>query len=138
LLQLARQIVPAGSSPAEAARLVVAWLQKNLVYEVTPESLDALTILTRGRGDCTEYSILAVSLLRAAGVPAELREGMALDGGEMVAHAWVAFHDGTGWREIDPTFGVTFVDAGHLETSVMDFVSLVSVGRLKVLSVTSK
>jgi transglutaminase-like putative cysteine protease len=76
-----------------------------------------------------------VSLLRAAGVPAELREGMALDGSELVAHAWVAFHDGTGWREIDPTFGVTFVDAGHLETSVLDFISLVSVGRLKIVRV---
>lgn len=84
-------------------------VRRRIRYEVTPEGLDAVEILARGSGDCTEYSILTVSLLRAAGIPAELREGMAIDGGEMVA--------------------------GHLEAPVLDFISLLSMGKLKIVSV---
>jgi transglutaminase-like putative cysteine protease len=134
---LARSVVPEGTAPAQAAALVNAWVHQRLRYEITPESLDAPTILARGRGDCTEFSILTVSLLRALGIPAELREGMALDGDELVAHAWVAFHDGTGWRELEPTWGLTFVDSGHVETSVVDFVGLVSLEQLEITKVTT-
>ena len=83
----------------------------------------------------TEYSVLAVSLLRAAGVPAEIRQGMAVQNAEMVAHNWIAYHDGTGWREADPTFGKASVGSGHIEASLLEFISLISVGGLKVVGV---
>jgi len=135
LRQVAAQIAPAGTSPAEAARKIGAWVHDHLRYEVTASGGDAVAILERGRGDCTEYSLLAVALLRAAGVPAELRSGIAAGDGELVAHAWVAFHDGTAWREIDPTWGRTSVGADHIETSVLDFVALVSLDKLAVTAV---
>jgi hypothetical protein len=135
---LARSIVPAGAGPIDAAVAVSAWVHRRLRYEITPEAIDAPAILARGRGDCTEFSLLTVSLLRALGIPAELREGMALDGDELVAHAWVAFHDGTGWRELEPTWGLDYVDAGHLEASVMDFVGLLSLDQFRVVKVSSR
>jgi transglutaminase-like putative cysteine protease len=126
------------ATPVQAAEKVVAWLKANFVYEITPKDLAPATILARKRGDCTEYSELTVALLRASGIPAELREGMALHGDELVAHNWVAFHDGDAWREIEPTWGYTFVDAGHLETSVYRFIALVSLGELKITEVATE
>jgi transglutaminase-like putative cysteine protease len=57
------------------------------------------------RGLCLELSRLLVWRLRAAGVPARFVLGYALDahrrGAARERHAWAAFHDGRGWREID-------------------------------------
>ncbi|MBI4511746.1 MAG: lasso peptide biosynthesis protein [Deltaproteobacteria bacterium] len=136
LVQLAKSLMPHGTPAAEAARSVVAWVHKHVQYEVTVGTLDAQAVLDRKRGDCTEFSVLTVSLLRAAGVPAEVRQGMAVVGREMVAHAWVAYHDGVGWREIDPTEGRLTVGSGHVEVAVLELISLVSLGRLKVVSVS--
>jgi transglutaminase-like putative cysteine protease len=132
---LARELIPSGTDAVAGARRVNDWVHRHLRYEVTASGGDAAAILERGRGDCTEYSQLAVALLRAGGVPAEQRSGIAAGDGELVAHAWVAFHDGTGWREIDPTWGRLSVGADHIDTSVIDFVALVTLDKLTVTAV---
>ncbi|MFO7565158.1 MAG: transglutaminase domain-containing protein [Enhygromyxa sp.] len=114
---------------------VVEWVHEQIKYEITPSSLDAVTVLERGKGDCTEYALLTVTLLRAAGIPAELREGMAASGDEMVAHAWAAWHDGTRWHEVDPTAGTTSVGSGHLELDVVDVLAMISLGRFEVVAI---
>lgn len=136
IAQLARRLAPPGTTPTAAAEAIGAWVHRRLTYEVTPRSLDGAQILEAGRGDCTEYARLTVTLLRAAGVPAEVRDGMAASGDELVAHAWVAYHDGTRWHEIDPTWGRSTVSAGHLEMSVLDALALVSLGKLKIVEIT--
>ncbi len=97
-----------------------------------------MEILEAGRGDCSEYARLTVSLLRAAGVPAEMRDGMAAEGDEMVAHAWVGYHDGERWHEIDPTWGRMSVTAGHLPVSVVDILALISLDRLEITEIEAK
>ena len=52
-------------------------MHERLTYEVTPRTLDGAEILEAGRGDCSEYATLTVTMLRAVGVPAEVRDGMA-------------------------------------------------------------
>jgi hypothetical protein len=47
----------------------------------------------------------------------------------------VPFRDGHAWRETEPTDGRAFVGSGHVETSVTDFVSLVSLGKLEAVAV---
>ena len=59
---------------------------------------------------------------------------MAITGDQIVAHAWIAYHDGKGWREADPTSGAMSVGAGHVEASLLDLVGLLSIGGLKVVS----
>jgi transglutaminase-like putative cysteine protease len=110
-------------------------VHRRIRYEVTPRSLTSLEILDTGRGDCTEYAHLTVSLLRAAGIPAEIRDGLAASGDEMVAHAWAAWHDGERWHEIDPTWGEPAVTAGHLELSVTNTLALISLGEIEVVEV---
>lgn len=137
ITKLALRLAPAGTTPALAAERIGKWVHERITYEVTPRSLDGVEILEAGRGDCTEYARLTVTLLRAAGVPAEVRDGMAASGDELVAHAWVAYHDGESWNEIDPTWGRAQVSAGHLEMSVLDAIALVSLGKLKIVEIVA-
>lgn len=116
----------------DKAAAITKWVNERVAYEVTPRSIDATQILEVGRGDCSEYALLTVSLLRSAGVPAEVRSGMAAEGGDMVAHAWVAYHDGERWFEIDPTWGRMGVTAGHLPLEVTDVLALVSLGQMEI------
>ena len=44
---------------------------------------------------------------------------------------------GERWHEIDPTWGRSMVSAGHLEMSVLDALALVSLGKLKVVEITT-
>jgi hypothetical protein len=131
----ADEIVADKTSAKEAARLIVAWMKRNMTYELTPRELRDEAILERRRGDCSEYSKLTVALLRAKGIPARIRSGFLADGGDLVAHAWVEFFDGTGWREIDPTVGASSVDARHVDASLVDALSLVLLAQIKVAGI---
>lgn len=135
IVKVARRLAPVGTSPEAGAAAIVGWVHRRIRYEVTPRSLTSLEILDTGRGDCTEYARLTVSLLRAAGIPAEMRDGLAASGDEMVAHAWAAWHDGERWHEIDPTWGEPAVTAGHLELSVTNTLALISLGEIEVVEV---
>ena len=131
----ANEIVADKTPPKEAARLILEWMKRNMTYELTPRELRDEAILERRRGDCSEYSKLTIALLRAKGIPARTRSGFLADGGEMVAHAWVEFFDGTGWREIDPTEGAPSVDARYLDASLVDVMSLLSLAQIKVAGI---
>jgi transglutaminase-like putative cysteine protease/tetratricopeptide (TPR) repeat protein len=123
--------------PRQIAEHVVHWVRGYLRYEITPQNVGTVEILSRRRGDCKEYSILTVSLLRALGVPAKLENGLLASEDSMVAHTWVSYYDGTGWREIDPTNNLLEVGSGHIHASVPDVVGLLSMDRLRVIEVRS-
>jgi hypothetical protein len=131
----ASEAIPSGSSPVQAVRHVVAWLRRTMTYELAPAVMSDVTVLERRRGDCTEFSQLAVALLRASGVPARKRSGFMAEGTGLVAHAWVEAHDGLGWRAFDPTNGRTSIDASYLEASVADVLSLLSLGQIAIEAV---
>lgn len=102
-------------------------------------SEDALTILERKEGDCTEHTLLFVAVARAAGLPAREVGGLALGqsrGKPVLAwHAWAEYHDGNRWRAVDPTWNEPEgVDGTHWKLSVGDRDSawLNLMGRLKV------
>ncbi|MFZ9886660.1 MAG: transglutaminase-like domain-containing protein [Myxococcota bacterium] len=66
----------------------------------------ALATLESGRGDCTEHSVLLSALLRTAGLPTRLVDGVIIDGGKAGYHEWVEVYlPGEGVIPVDPTFG---------------------------------
>ncbi|MFK7990546.1 MAG: transglutaminase domain-containing protein [Sandaracinaceae bacterium] len=138
ILAAARELGPAGTPVATMAARASRWVHRHVRYELTSDSLTAATILSRGRGDCTEYARLTVALLRSRGVPAALREGFAVAGGEMVAHAWVTYYDGERYRELDPTAGTSDVGADHIPMSVADTIAFLSIGDLRVTEVRAE
>jgi hypothetical protein len=83
------------------------------VYEhVEEKSLDrayasAVATLKSGTGDCTEHSVLLSALLRIAGLPTRLVDGVVISGGRVGYHEWVEVYlEGRGFVPADPTFGV--------------------------------
>ncbi|MBI5501647.1 MAG: transglutaminase domain-containing protein [Deltaproteobacteria bacterium] len=122
----AAELRAGAADDAAVATAIVEWVHRNVAYELTAEELDAPSVLARHRGDCSEHARLAVALLRAAGLPAELRSGLVLSGSELAPHAWAAWHDGRRWRETDPTTGAASVDARYLPASMFALLALLS------------
>ena len=71
--------------------------------------IPALQVYRIRRGDCTEHAVLAVSLLRALGVPSRAIVGMYLADEFMgrrnifVYHMWAEAYYGGSWRLVDAT-----------------------------------
>ena len=76
----------------ENIRNVYNYLRENIDYQTVSgsEPKSCLETLSDGTGDCDDQSILMISLLRAAGIPAWLAFGMLYDSvrDEWGAHAW--------------------------------------------------
>jgi transglutaminase-like putative cysteine protease len=65
--------------------------------------------------DCTQFSLLMVSLARICGLPARMVSGFApSDHNTFEPHMWVEIYVNGGWASMDPTFGELAVDAAHI------------------------
>jgi hypothetical protein len=88
-------------------------------YTLATAPLSASSILKEARGDCTEYTLVLVALLRSAGIPAREVSGLAYagDGLGFAFHAWAeAYIDGR-WIALDPTWNQFPIDATHIALS---------------------
>lgn len=112
--ELAAKITSGMNDPWEKARAVGAWVFGNLGNTMR-ESFSALEVLDAGEGECQSHSILAVSLIRAAGVPARFAYGVVYmpDRGLFLFHTWVEVYTGQ-WVPIDPTLGAFPAGVDHL------------------------
>lgn len=89
----------------ELLAAVRAWVADRLVYEEGSSGpLDtAVDSLFAGRGVCRDFAHLAITMLRALGVPARLAAVYAPGLSPMDFHAVVEAHVDGGWFVIDPT-----------------------------------
>ena len=92
---------------AGTVQAVLDWMADNLRYEAGHD--DALnSILSSRRGVCHHFSNLAVTLCRAAGVPAFVAHGVRLpDEGAFIdhggSHGWIEVQlDQIGWTPVEP------------------------------------
>lgn len=109
--------VKPGQSTVEALVSLNEALNNKIEYERRDEGeawLPAETVRLR-RGSCRDFSRLAASLLRSAGVAVRLVSGYLCEFGkpeenkraEGALHAWLeAYLPGAGWLGMDPTNGV--------------------------------
>ena len=118
---LAIKIVGDASSDFEKASRLVKWIFANLEKTMAKNSDNALDVLDKKAGDCTEHTLLFVTLARALGIPAREVGGIAYMAGEkspkMGWHAWAEFHDGKQWITADPTWNQILVDGTHIKFS---------------------
>ena len=81
----------------------------DLCYITDPRACDRwcapAETLRRGGGDCDDFAILGVSLLRALGVPAFVIVGRTCDGSGCAWHAWVEGRDRRGRFHLEATSG---------------------------------
>ena len=98
---------------------------------------DALEVLKDKKGKCTDYSILTVALMRAAGIPCRLAVGFLVGEGALYYHEWDEMWDGHRWIGIDSVFGAEQFAACHVklaEGSVDDVSKYASLDQDRVVA----
>ncbi|MBI5383429.1 MAG: transglutaminase domain-containing protein [Verrucomicrobia bacterium] len=76
--------------------------------------LSAVEVLKEGEGDCTEYSVLASALAKAAGLPTRLVTGAVYVDGVFGFHAWLEIFVGY-WQPFDPTLDEISINPTHIK-----------------------
>jgi transglutaminase-like putative cysteine protease len=92
------------------ARKIYDWVLGSLEYERVGGWDLPPTLVKRGTGSCSEYSILYISLCRLAGIPARYVGSVAMRGDKAsiddVYHRWCEVYlPGYGWIPVDPSRG---------------------------------
>jgi hypothetical protein len=134
---LAKKITAGERDPFRRATKISSWVYGHVRAAYGASSDRATDVLRRREGDCTEHSLLAVALARAAGVPARLVHGLVYAQGNdgifgLYWHEWVEVWAGQ-WLAIDPTFGQEIADATHIELGEGDQTDAVALmGQLKI------
>lgn len=128
IVEVARKTVQNETNSWNAAKKINHWVYKNIEKRFTPDFSNALQTLRAKRGDCGEHAVLAVALMRAAGIPARTVIGLAYwpGGNGFGYHAWIEVYVGK-WVQMDPAWGEDIVDPTH--------VALVYGGSLKEIGV---
>ncbi|HTF90403.1 MAG TPA: transglutaminase-like domain-containing protein [Planctomycetota bacterium] len=114
--ETALKIIGDVSDPWRRVELVDDWMQDNVEGSFAANRSTALAVLDARKGDCTEFTVLASGLMRAAGIPTRRVGGVALvadDSGLLYGHAWIEVWVGE-WIAVDPTFGEAPADCGHI------------------------
>ena len=120
------------------SRKIVDWVSQNMSKDYGSSYDRSTDVLRYMKGDCTEHSLLAVALLRAAGIPARRVDGVVYvrqDDGvpALYWHEWVEAYVGE-WTQLDPTFGQAVADATHLAVGEEQNAEIVPlIGQMKVL-----
>jgi transglutaminase-like putative cysteine protease len=111
---LAAKAVGDAKTPREKVERLVPFVKEYVKDELRPEAVSVLEIISSKRGDCSEHTMLFVTLARAAGVPARGVSGLMYMGDDALAfatHAWAEVVLDGKWVPVDPTWGQTEVDA---------------------------
>lgn len=136
----ARRIVGKEKDAYAAAKKIVAWVGEHMESDYGVSADRATDVLRQMKGDCTEHSLLAEALLRAAGIPARRVDGliyvMNQDGvPALYWHEWVEAYVGQ-WTQMDPTFREPVADATHFAVGEEGNAEITPlIGALKVLEV---
>ncbi|WNG60739.1 transglutaminase domain-containing protein [Archangium gephyra] len=138
--ELASQLVGTEKDAYTAARTIVGWVATHLKKDYGASADRATDVLRQRKGDCTEHSLLTVSLLRASGIPARRVDGVIYmvnqDGvPALYWHEWVEAFVGE-WTQMDPTFNQVVADATHFGVGQEGNAEITPlIGTLKVVEV---
>ncbi len=131
--KLSTRLTQKAQNELEAVRAVLHYVNDHLHYVLMPKQFDALYSLHTGKGNCQNYSHLAAALLRAAGIPARIVNGITLkksydlDIGQAIytfdmaqgRHSWIeVFFPDVGWLPFDPQQTEFFVSNRYLRIEV--------------------
>ncbi|MBF5044553.1 transglutaminase domain-containing protein [Aggregicoccus sp. 17bor-14] len=137
---LAKSIVGPEKDAQAAARRIITWVATNLEKDYGASADRATDVLRQKKGDCTEHSLLAVALLRAAGIPSRRVDGVVYLMNEdrvpaLYWHEWVEAYVGE-WTQMDPTFNQLVADATHFGVGQEGNAEITPlIGQLKVVEV---
>ena len=138
LVGKAKEVVGGETDAAAVSEKLCLWVRENMRTTYSAQLTNALEVLERLEGDCTEHSILYIGLARAAGLPAREVAGLVyVPGGEggFYFHQWAKAWVGK-WIDVDPTFGQPLADVTHIKLAEGDLFSqsklIPAIGRLEI------
>jgi hypothetical protein len=115
IVAAAKEAVGAETDSWKAARKVEKWVHEKIAkktfgvgFASAKETCETL------QGDCTEHSVLAAALARAAGIPSRVAIGLVSVGDIFGGHMWPEVWVGR-WVALEPTLGGDFFDASHIK-----------------------
>lgn len=112
---VAKEAVGEETDAWSAAKRIERWVYKQVGKKNLGTAFaTAKEVCERKEGDCTEHSVLAAGMARAAGIPARVAMGLVCVGENFGGHMWVEVWVGE-WVPIDPALGGEFVDATHIK-----------------------
>lgn len=110
----------AGTDPWARAVAINSWVARKLESKNFKTAFASAAEVVRMRsGDCTEHSVLAAAMHRAAGIPARVAVGLvyAENLGGFGFHMWNEVYVNRRWVALDPSFDQSQVDATHIKLS---------------------
>jgi transglutaminase-like putative cysteine protease len=117
----------------DAVQRLISWVVDHVSYVNPPLQYDAVYALESGKGNCQNFSHLSAALLRAAGIPARIVNGITLNRPFDVAwqkgvmtfkmgqgrHSWIeVWFPDLGWVPFDPQNSVLFVSSRFIRVEV--------------------
>jgi len=118
---VARGIVEEERNAWLAAKKIAEWVNKRMTPNYDVGFASAKEILRNREGDCSEYTVLAVTLYRAVGIPARAAVGIMYARGIFAYHMWPEVYVGrwigldAKWLAVDEKSGEYYTDATHIK-----------------------
>ncbi|HON59348.1 MAG TPA: transglutaminase-like domain-containing protein [Smithella sp.] len=113
MIKQAGNIVSETDTPVQKARKIIGWVYHHLEKKPAMSVPSALEVLKNKTGDCNEHAVLAVALLRASGIPAQIEAGLVYLNGRFYYHAWCVLYLGE-WITADAVFNQFPADVSHI------------------------
>ncbi|MFQ6033596.1 MAG: transglutaminase family protein, partial [Candidatus Bipolaricaulia bacterium] len=113
IVETARRVVGDEKNPYLMALRIHDFVAETLDYKLDGRWDDAVTVLRRGSGSCSEFTFLFIAMARAVGLPARYAGGSVYIpsqawGGRFIDrynHRWAEVYiPGYGWVPFDPTW----------------------------------
>jgi hypothetical protein len=133
IIAKARQLTASAKTEFAAVQQINSWVVDKMQYVLAPESYEALYSFRTGKGNCQNYSHLAAVLMRAAGIPARIVNGVTLkqpydvDVGDGILtlrmaqgrHSWIeVWFPDLGWVPFDPQQTQLFVSNRFIRVEI--------------------
>jgi transglutaminase-like putative cysteine protease len=118
--KLAAQATAGKTDPWAKALAIEWWVRHNMKEQTFSEAMAPASVVARTlAGDCTEYSMLAAAMCRAAGVPSRTAIGLVyVDNPRkplLGFHMWTEVFVRGQWVAIDATLGEGSVGPAHVK-----------------------
>lgn len=119
--RVASAIVGNEKNAWSASKKIAEWVSREMEPNYDVGFASAKEILKNREGDCSEYTVLMVTLCRSAGIPARAAVGVMYGGGIFAYHMWPEVFVGewvgldAKWLAVDRASGEYYTDATHIK-----------------------
>jgi len=128
IVEVAQSIVGDETNSWVAAKRIALWVNREMSPNYDVGFASAREIMANREGDCSEHTVIMVTLCRAVGIPARAAVGVMYGDGIFAYHMWPEVYVGRWvgldpkWLSVDKKTGEYYTDATHIKfgDSVLD------------------